>query len=470
MKFQDERKRPFSRRRRFLGQVAMGGAGLLAGKEIRASQGSQTREDVKMEDLGSWDVMVFGGGPAGIVAATQAARAGAKVLLMEKNSILGGTTTSAGVNFPGLFHAWGKQVISGIGWELVKRCVETIGGTFPDFSVVPDRHWKHQVRVDRAVYAALADEMVIESGAELLFHAMPASVEETNQGVEVAVCTKTGLAHAEATVAVDCTGDANALFLAGCRLIRPESLQPGTLMLRLSGYELKGVDKEEFLKSCQEAINAGELKAEDCPGGPPSAWRVLAAHGDNALDVTGVDGGSSQGRTAAELAGRGALLRLYRFYRRQAGLEKLSVDYMASECGIRETVTIDGLEKVTVDDYVSGKVWPDAVCHSFYPIDWHRASGHGIEQRKLQEGVVATIPRGALLPKERSRLVAAGRCISSDQLANSALRVQATCMAVGQASGALAALAAQSGRTVQDVEMTALRSLLRKHNAIVPEG
>ncbi len=118
---------------------------------------------------------------------------------------------------------------------------------------------------------------------------------------------------------------------------------------------------------------------------------------------------------------------------------------------------------------MSGCVWPDAICNSFYPIDWHRSDGHGIDMRFLPEGVVATIPRRALLPLGRRNLLAAGRCIASDQLANSALRVQATCMAVGQAAGAMAALAVASGVSVAEVDMGSLRSLLREHGAIVPE-
>src|SRR5690606_32553233 len=82
----------------------------------------------------AYDVIVIGGGPAGIVAATQAARAGARALLVKKSGMLGGTTTLNGVNFPGLFHAWGRQVVAGIGWELVTAAVREAGDRLPDFS------------------------------------------------------------------------------------------------------------------------------------------------------------------------------------------------------------------------------------------------------------------------------------------------------------------------------------------------
>ena len=114
---------------------------------------------------------------------------------------------------------------------------------------------------------------------------------------------------------------------------------------------------------------------------------------------------------------------------------------MAPECGIRETVTIQGEATITHEDYVSGRLWQDAVCYSFYPIDLHYARGGGIDTRPLQPGTVPTVPRGALVPRGSRRLLAAGRCLSSDREANSALRVQATCMACGQAAAVLAAQA-----------------------------
>ena len=452
-------------RRKFIGTAAFGTAAALSNAAPQADNQHSLKDSSKTQ---RYDVVVFGGGPAGIVAAAQAARAGASTLLIEKNGLLGGTTTSAGVNFPGLFHAWGKPIIAGIGWELVNRCVETTSGTLPDFSTTPDRHWMHQVRVDRAVYAALADELVVTSGADVLFHAMPATLEENADGVDAQLCTKTGLRPIHAKIAIDCTGDANALSLAGCNLVRHEKLQPGTLMLRLSAYDLAAIDKSALKTACETALKNKELLPQDLGAGTNTPWRVLATRGDNALDIIGVDGRTSEGRSAAELAARAAFLRLYRFLRCQPGLENLRVDFMANECGIRETVTIEGQDTVTVDDYTSGRLWPEATCYSFYPIDWHRADGAGINQQPLKPGTVATIPRGALLPTGHHRLIAAGRIIASDQLANSALRVQATCMAVGQVAGVLSALSVRTNTTPAELLLNTIKKLLREHNAIVP--
>ena len=161
-------------------------------------------------------------------------------------------------------------------------------------------------------------------------------------------------------------------------------------------------------------------------------------------------------------------MRIYRFLRSQPGLEGLTIDYFASECGIRETYTIAGKQRITVDDYVSGRLWDDAVCYSFYPIDVHRPSGHGIDYRVLTKGTFPTIPRGALLPRDSNWLIAAGRCASGDQEANSAYRVQASCMAMGQAAGVMAALSAESGVEPEELALADIHEALRAHGAIVP--
>jgi flavin-dependent dehydrogenase len=188
----------------------------------------------------SVDVCVVGGGQAGLVAAIQAGRAGAKTLLVEKTATLGGNCTNGGVNFPGIFHAWGRQVIAGIGWELVSRCVAEAGGTLPEFADYRRSHTAFHVRVDSFLYAALCDEAVVAAGVEILFHTMPAALAEApdGDGWEVTLCTKTGLSNCRARVVIDATGDANAASLAGLPVIIPDETQPATLSCCASGYDL----------------------------------------------------------------------------------------------------------------------------------------------------------------------------------------------------------------------------------------
>ena len=131
------------------------------------------------------DVLIIGGGTAGTIAALQSARLGQQTALIESGSQLGGVTTTGGVSFPGLFHAWGKQVIAGIGWELVSKAVDLDTGKMPDFSIPPARHWWHQIRTNDPVYAVLAEEACLEAGVDLHYYEIPTEVFETKSGWHV---------------------------------------------------------------------------------------------------------------------------------------------------------------------------------------------------------------------------------------------------------------------------------------------
>ncbi len=414
-----------------------------------------------------FDVAVIGGGPAGICAAVQAARAGAKTLLVEKTGVLGGQITSAGVNYPALFHAHGKQVIAGIGWDLVRATVDLAGEKLADFERDHGgKHWIHHIRVDMALFAALADECVLESGATLLFHTMLGAVERADGGWTLTLCGKEGLHDVTAKMLVDCTGDANAAQLAGCDVVRHEELQPGTIVAHGAGYRFEDLDMGAIESAAAAAIERGEVHIEDFGWSDPPARAWLGTYGGNRTHVCDIDAETSEGKTEAEIEGRRALMRLYRFFRAQPGLENFHFTCVAPECGIRETVTIRGRKTIALDDYTGGRLWDDAVCYSFYPIDLHLP--HGIKGWALDEGIVPTIPRGAMLPEGVDGVIVAGRCISGDQLANSAYRVQATCMATGQAAGAMAALSAREGCDAERLPMAQIHDLLRQHGAVIP--
>ncbi|MDZ4199917.1 MAG: FAD-dependent oxidoreductase [Kiritimatiellia bacterium] len=424
---------------------------------------------MKKKQAEAFDVVVIGGGPAGVPAAIQAARAGAKTLLVERTGMLGGTTTVGGVSFPGIFHAWGRQVIAGIGWELVERCVREGGGKLPDFSKVPDRPNRHQIWINPSLYAALCDEAAEAAGVNLLFHAMPAAMESSPEGWTATLCTKSGLHAVTTRLLIDCTGDANVVALAGGSLRFSSETQPATLVCRLRGYDPATTDLAAIERSFEEAVRVGKVSYTDV------GWRHTASNislwlrsrGGNLSHIDAMSAHTSEGRTRLELDARRALLRVFRFLKKQPGLELLEIEWMAAECGVRETAVIEGEKTVTLEDYTSGRVWDDAVCYSYYPIDLHTRADPGLDFRLLATGVVPTIPLGALLPRGTRNLLAAGRCICSDRLAHSALRVQATCMATGQAAGAVAALAAQRGVDAREVERPALLRLLQAHGAIV---
>lgn len=418
----------------------------------------------------TYDVLVVGGGSAGVVAAVQAARAGARTLLIEKSGLLGGTTTLGGVNFPGLFHAWGRQVIAGIGWEWVTTSVREAGDALPDFTRWREgRHWRMQVLVNSPVHAAVADQLIQDAGAEVLFHTMIASVKHETDGWRVILCGKEGLRSVSADVLIDCTGDANLVGLAGFPLHRNSGLQPGTLVMRAGGYDFDKLELDSLERAFIEAVARGEMQRSDFQAAQRPVSAFLHNRGGNSIHVPGIDASTSEGKTRAELLARAAMLRIVRFLRGRPGLEHFKIEWCAPECGIRETVTIEGETRLTRDDYATGRVWPDSLCHSFYPIDLHAVAGQGgIDTRYLEEGTFPTIPLGALLPKGSRRLIVAGRCASGDQEANSAFRVQASAMAMGQVAGAAAALAANTGRELREVPLAEIRTLLQRHQAIVP--
>ncbi|MDQ0646526.1 hypothetical protein QFZ53_000722 [Microbacterium natoriense] len=419
-------------------------------------------------DTNDIDVLVVGGGPAGTVAAIQAARAGARTMLIEKNGSLGGTTTVAGINFPGLFHAWGEQVIAGIGWELVSETVRLAGEQLPDFTRVDLPHWRLQIRVNVPLYSAILSEAVDAAGVDLRLHTMLAELSWSGTHWDATICGKDGLERLRAARIVDCSGDADATGLAGLARHRNDARQPGTLAVLFGGYYPDALDYRALDDIYDRALADGLIRAADFGSSGHVLEPFLRKHGENAIHLPGIDGSTSAGRTRAEIDARAALLRIYRFLKPLPGLEGLTVTYGAVEAGVRESMTIDGIHRLSGAEYLSGKVWEDAVCYSYYPIDIHRPDGDGIAKTYLEQGRVATIPLSAMVPRENRHIVVAGRCIAGDQEANSAYRVQATAMATGQAAGAAAALAARLDVAVDEVPLESLRGLLREHGAIVP--
>jgi len=147
-------------------------------------------------------------------------------------------------------------------------------------------------------------------------------------------------------------------------------------------------------------------------------------------------------------------------------LRKDETSFQAARTGVRETYRIDEIYKITRKDYIAERIFDDSVCYSFYPIDLH--DNNGVVPDHLRDGIVPTVPLRALIPKNSRNFVVAGRCISSDRMANSALRVQASCTAMGQVAGATVALANKLNKTPLDIPIDTVKSLLKEHKAIVP--
>ena len=413
------------------------------------------------------DVLVVGGGTAGTIAAIQAGRAGLRTALVESGSQLGGVTTTGGVSFPGLFHAWGKQIVAGIGWELVIKAVALDSGQLPDFSVAPERHWMHQIRINGPVYAALAEEACTRAGVQLHFYEIPTQVLETDRGWKIETVGKNLRRTILTKQLIDCTGGANIVGQIGFPRLREEETQPGTLIFKLGGYDVDTLDEDVIQKQFIAAMKDGRLQHGDVSNPHARFIGYLGKGGENAQHVFGADASTSDRHTKTNIAGRQSLLRILRFVRSLPGCENARVLKAQAETAVRETYRIVGEVQITHDDYTSGRHFEDAVSYSFYPIDLHDKDG--VKPQPLPEGTVATVPLRALIPKNSHNLLVAGRSVSSDRLANSALRVQASSMAMGQAAGAAAAVSVRLETTPRDVPLSDLHDLLVLHGAVVPE-
>lgn len=405
-----------------------------------------------------FDVAVIGGGTAGVFAAIAAAKCGAKTILIEKNSRLGGTVTSAHANFPGLFYAWGQQIIDGPCWEAIKRTEELGGADIPQFTYKPRFHWQEQIRVNKLLYTFVLNEMCREEDVYVLTNAMISHAEEHDEKICLYVTDKSGIIEFNVKIAVDATGDANLTQILKYKCVKSNIQQPATLYNHLTGYNIENVDFNELEDKLKTYGISQTIKAQNLIG-------ALRGHHIE-LHVNCVNADTSVGRSNLEYAAIEDLVEVYRFLRTVKGMENLSIDFVADETGIRESNRIIGEKEILARDYLKGVFYSDSVCYAFYPIDLHVADG--IEQIFLKEGIIPKIPYGALIPKGSKRLICAGRCISSDTYANSALRVQAPCMAMGQAAGCAAALAAAHNTQIIKVSYNDLCAALKSIGAIVP--
>ena len=413
-------------RRKFLQYPVAGTAIAVTSGTVNAATEAQLQPKIS-NDV---DVLVVGGGAAGTTAAIQAARAGAKTLLIERGTQLGGTTTTGGVSFPGLFDAWGKQIIAGIGWEMVSESVELDGGTFPDFKKVPKSHWMNQVRINQFLYAILAEEKCAQAGIEIAYYEFPHHITEVESGWQVDCVGFGTQRRVKCKQIIDCTGGAEVTGMLGFARLREDERQPGSILFRLD--------------------------VPNQPGRPNRSGSGLL----DSIYVHGADSSNSRTVTAANLQGRKDVLQKVRD-------SKKRLMHMQPEASFRESYRIQGETIITVNDYTSGRHFDDAVSYAFYPVDLHTKTG--VRPKPLKPGTVPTIPLSALVPKGSRNILVAGRCVSSDRLANSGLRVQASCMGMGQAAGAAAALAVKQQTTPLEVPLNDIHQLLRAHKAIVPQ-
>jgi len=423
-----------------------------------------------------YDLVVCGCGAAGFCAAVQGARAGLKTAVVERYGTPGGIMTVMGNDCIFQFVAHHMQIIRGIGWEFLVRLYQMGYAGLPDPSGYgPNYAFGAGVSVPAAAY--MMDTMLLEAGVDLYYGQPVIEAETINSDTEkgkrhitsVKIASKEGIRQLKGTVFIDCTGDGDLSVYAGAEWECGEEdnpdcfLQPGTLRFYTNRAPMTEEEFQRLDKIIEKRILEGTLLESDLCG--KRSRNIVGGDGDNVGHVSGFNGSLSDSKTASEVEGRASIFRVMETIREAK--VPLRITNIAPEVAVRETRRIRCDGYVTMDEYVRGYEYPDAICTSLYCIDLHRNHDKGIYQILLNEGQVPTIPLSALCVKGLDNLLVAGRCVSGDRLANSAYRVKASCMAMGQAAAACAAVAVKDGVFIRNAELEKIRALLRKNDAIV---
>ena len=418
-----------------------------------------------MTETLSAEILVCGGGPSGFGAAVSAARSGAKVVLVERYGFLGGAATAALVNPFMVSKFGGKFLVKGIFEEVVSRLSEkkacSEGSLFDQPHIV----------FDPEVLKYTLFSMAEEAGVKLLLHSSVCGAITNDSALKgVAVTGKSGDQHILSQVTVDASGDGDIAYLAGCRFEkgRPSDglTQPMTMMFRIAGIDMSKMPPREEIDLLFK--KAKEEKTLRTPR-ENFLWFKTTRQGEihvNSTRVPGADGTSAADLTKAEIEGRKQVENLFGFLKEKVpGFESSYISQVAPQIGVRETRRIMGGYVLTGEDVISGRKFDDPVASSNYPIDIHSPDGRSTTFQKLGPGIFYEIPYRCLVPEKIDGLLVTGRSISVTHEALSSARVMPTCMALGQAAGATAAIALKKNIRPRKVDYNELRRALNEQGA-----
>lgn len=393
------------------------------------------------------DLIVLGGGPAGIAASIAASRCGKKAILVEQSGQLGGMGTLANVS---IFMGVGN--VTGIYREILTETLDADlpenheGSVYPQFNPFLLRHY--------------LNEKLEKEGVEVLFHTgFAGTVKQGDRVAAVIVNTREGLYALEAPVFIDCTGDGRAAIDAGASYTSGREAdgltQPMTLMFMMQNTG----------KPVPPALPEGCYRYEsvsDLPQGRHLYWELM---GDGTLlvNMTRVKGNGAKVKdvSRAEKEGLRQALSVANYLQRN-GFETYALSHIPGQIGVRETNQVIGLYTLTEEDVTTGRRFADVVAQTNYEIDVHSPDGKGGTDERKVNGY--DIPYRCMVPKGVQGLLVAGRAISATHIAMSSMRVQATCYALGQAAGAAASLAVDEGCPLSDIDIGALHRILGGQN------
>lgn len=436
---------------------------------------------------GDYDVIVAGGGTAGMIAGIAAARTGAKTLVVERLGSLGGQLGGF-MNTAWTFGDQVNQVVKGIPYEYFKR-VEEIGGVEnPDYA--KDAYILYDSERAKYVITQMFEE---EENLEVLYLTMVADViKEGDKVTGIIIENKSGRQVVWGKQFVDCTGDSDLLAFAGAEfeLLSKERLHPVSLIAKMGGVDTETV--KEYYDARPEL-----WKGEKYLGGLPHAgiynyrlheelegielpeeleylrdWFILFYStpnpGEMILNMTGaiaVDGTDAKDLSRAEHESRIRLFQAMEIFNKYIpGFEKAYISATAPAVGVRESRKVIGDVKLTADIIMNATKFPDAVCSYQAPLGYHLPDGKDIAFRRMKPGTAYDIPLRCMLPRKIDGVIVAGRNIAVETDAIGSPRSISNCMSMGQGAGTVAALAAMKGVEIRQLPYDELRAELEKQN------
>jgi hypothetical protein len=426
---------------------------------------------------GEYDVVVLGGGPAGIAAAVAAARCGRSTLLIERYGFLGGMGTAAGVtNFCGLHanvHGDIRQVVHGVADDLLERIAHLGGLNAPHalFGKTVAQAY------DTAAYKIAADDLMLSAGVEILFHALAAGVVMQSAGRVQALLveTKSGRRAVIGRTFIDASGDGDLAAWAGAPYVKGDG--HGNMLYPSTMFRVNGVDPERAGKAWEvipglmaraEAEGRYRFPRKGAIVRPQKSgieWRVNLTQLAN-RDGDAMDGTDALELSEAEVLGRRQIAGVAGFLREVPGFENSYISDIAPQVGIRETRRVTGRYELTESDVLDCASFDDTIGVNGWPLELHLKGDVEFRWPKIPESRgFNQLPYRMTVPVGLDNLWVAGRCASMSHEAQSAARVTGACFVMGEAAGVAAHLALQSGGTAAAVDVASLQSRLAENGA-----
>ena len=439
---------------------------------------------------GEFDVVVVGGGPAGLMAAAAAARSGRSTILLERYGFLGGAGTAGGLStFCGLHarvHGEDRQVIHGLADELLDRLGKLDGLSRPHLTI---NDGILAQAFDISAYKIAADELVTGAGARILFHALAVGLAMADERTIDAVFieSKSGRGAIRGRVFIDATGDGDVSAWAGVPFEKSARLLYPSLMFRINGVDVAAAGDKPW-RTVERLMDAAERagthrfprkKPIVRPQRNPLEWRANLTQLSNP-DGSPVDGTDVDQLSHGELQGRQQALDAFTFIRDNApGFGDSYIVDLAPQIGIRETRRIIGAYQLTEDDVLGCADFGDTIGVNGWPVEahvagtvefrWQRGPGEGGRPGEAERGEKPRgfnqLPFRMMLPGTIGNLYVIGRCASMTHGAQSAARVTGPCFAMGEAAGTAAGMALSAGVNCGDINVPELQRRLERSGA-----